>query len=107
MPDSIKQSRNGLSDLIRDAATKDNAEVLRLLGTSPAGLTEDEVAANATFLCAAADWWCIWMRTVSPAWTYARGRMPSADELPVSSGARTPHPGGTGEMSANFRIVGR
>jgi Mg2+-importing ATPase len=46
MPDSIKQSQNGLSDLIRDAATKDSAEVLRLLGTSPAGLTEDEVAAR-------------------------------------------------------------
>jgi Mg2+-importing ATPase len=46
MPDSIKQSQNGLSDLIRGAATKDSAEVLRLLGTSPAGLTEDEVAAR-------------------------------------------------------------
>src|ERR1039458_1498855 len=44
MPDSIKQSQNGLSDLIRGAATKDSAEVLRLLGTSPAGLTEDELA---------------------------------------------------------------
>jgi Mg2+-importing ATPase len=46
MPDSIKQSQNGLSDLIRDAATKDSAEVLRLLGTSPTGLTEDGAAAR-------------------------------------------------------------
>src|ERR1017187_9903679 len=46
MPDSIKQSQNGLSDLIRDSATKDSAEVLRSLGTSLAGLTEDEAAAR-------------------------------------------------------------
>jgi len=34
------------SDLARDAATKDSAEVLRSLGTSPAGLTEEEAAAR-------------------------------------------------------------
>jgi P-type Mg2+ transporter len=35
-----------LSDLARDAATKDSAEVLRLLGTSTVGLTEEEAAAR-------------------------------------------------------------
>ncbi len=34
------------SDLARDAATKDSAEVLRSLGTSPTGLTEEEAAAR-------------------------------------------------------------
>ncbi len=46
MPELTKQSQNGLSDLVRDAATKDSAEVLRLLGTSPSGLTEDEATAR-------------------------------------------------------------
>ena len=46
MPEPIKQNQNGVSDLARDAATKDSAEVLRGLGTSPAGLTEDEAAAR-------------------------------------------------------------
>ena len=46
MPELTKPNHNGLSDLVRDAATKDSAEVLRLLGTSPAGLTEDEAAAR-------------------------------------------------------------
>ena len=46
MPELAKQNQNALSDLVRDAATKDSAEVLRLLGTSPAGLTEDEAAAR-------------------------------------------------------------
>ena len=46
MPELTKQNQNALSDLVRDAATKDSAEVLRLLGTSPAGLTEEEAAAR-------------------------------------------------------------
>ncbi len=46
MPELTKQNQNSQSDLARDAATKDSAEVLRLLGTSPAGLTEDEAAAR-------------------------------------------------------------
>jgi Mg2+-importing ATPase len=46
MPQLAKQNQNALSDLVRDAATKDSAEVLRLLGSSPAGLTEDEAAAR-------------------------------------------------------------
>src|SRR5512137_2475150 len=46
MPELTMQSQNVLSDLVRDAATKDSSEVLHLLGTSPAGLTEQEVAAR-------------------------------------------------------------
>jgi Mg2+-importing ATPase len=46
MPELTKPSPNGLSDLVRDAATEDSAEVLRLLGTSPAGLAEAEAAAR-------------------------------------------------------------
>ena len=40
-PNNISQS-----DTAREAATKDSAEVLRSLGTSPAGLTEEEAAAR-------------------------------------------------------------
>jgi Mg2+-importing ATPase len=40
-PNNISQS-----DTARDAAIKDSAEVLRSLGTSPAGLTEEEAAAR-------------------------------------------------------------
>ena len=40
-PNNVRQS-----NLAPDAATKDSAEVLRSLGTSPAGLTEEEAAAR-------------------------------------------------------------
>ena len=46
MPALTNPNNSSLSDLARDAATKDSAEVLRLLGTSPAGLTEEEAAAR-------------------------------------------------------------
>ena len=46
MPEPTKPNQNALSDLVRDAATKDSAEVLRSLNTSPAGLTEEEAAAR-------------------------------------------------------------
>ena len=46
MPALTSPNNTSLSDLARDAATKDSAEVLRLLGTSPAGLTEEEAAAR-------------------------------------------------------------
>ena len=46
LPASINQNQIRVSDLARDAATKDSAEVLRPLGTSPAGLTEEEAAAR-------------------------------------------------------------
>ena len=46
MPELTKQNQNTLSDLVRDAAGQDSAEVLRLLATSPIGLTEDEAAAR-------------------------------------------------------------
>ena len=46
MPALTSPNHTSQSDLARDAATKDSAEVLRLLGTSPAGLTEEEAAAR-------------------------------------------------------------
>src|SRR5512137_2331651 len=46
MPGPTSPNQNGLTDLVRDAATRDSAEVLRLLGASPAGLTEAEAAAR-------------------------------------------------------------
>jgi Mg2+-importing ATPase len=46
MPAPTSPTNIGQSDVARDAATKDSAEVLRSLGTSPAGLTEDEAAAR-------------------------------------------------------------
>ena len=46
MPALTSPNSSSQSDLARDAATKDSAEVLRLLGTSPAGLTEEEAAAR-------------------------------------------------------------
>src|SRR5664279_1669288 len=46
MPASTSPNSSSQSDLARDAAGKDSAEVLRLLGTSPAGLTEEEAAAR-------------------------------------------------------------
>ena len=46
MPALTNPNHSNLSDLARDAATKDSADVLRLLGTSPAGLTEEEAAAR-------------------------------------------------------------
>ncbi len=46
MPALTSPNNSSQSDLARDAANKDSAEVLRLLGTSPAGLTEEEAAAR-------------------------------------------------------------
>jgi Mg2+-importing ATPase len=46
MPALTSPNNTSQSDLVRDAATKDSAEVLRSLGTSPAGLTEEEAAAR-------------------------------------------------------------
>jgi Mg2+-importing ATPase len=46
MPALTSPANVSQSDLARDAATKDSAEVLRSLGTSPAGLTEEEAAAR-------------------------------------------------------------
>src|ERR1035441_6921862 len=46
MPALTSPNNTSLSDLARDAATKDSAEVLQSLGTSPAGLTEEEAAAR-------------------------------------------------------------
>jgi magnesium-transporting ATPase (P-type) len=46
MPAVTSPNQTSQSDLARDAATKDSAEVLRLLGTSPTGLTEEEAAAR-------------------------------------------------------------
>jgi Mg2+-importing ATPase len=46
MPAPTSPTNIGQSDVARDAATKDSAEILRSLGTSPAGLTEDEAAAR-------------------------------------------------------------
>ena len=46
MPALTSSTNVSQSDLARDAATKDSAEVLRSLGTSPAGLTEEEAAAR-------------------------------------------------------------
>jgi Mg2+-importing ATPase len=46
MPGLTSPNNSSLSDLARDAATKDSVEVLRMLGTSPAGLTEEEAAAR-------------------------------------------------------------
>ncbi|MEI7937726.1 MAG: magnesium-translocating P-type ATPase [Verrucomicrobiota bacterium] len=46
MPALTSPNNTSQSDLARDVASKDSAEVLRLLGTSPAGLTEEEVAAR-------------------------------------------------------------
>jgi len=46
MPALTSPNTTSQSDLARDAATKDSAEVLRSLGTSPAGLTEEEAAAR-------------------------------------------------------------
>jgi Mg2+-importing ATPase len=46
MPALTSPNNISLSETARDAATKDSAEVLRLLGTSPAGLTEEEAAAR-------------------------------------------------------------
>ena len=44
MPDSISPNSQRTSDLAQDAATKESAEVLALMGTSPAGLSEAEAA---------------------------------------------------------------
>ena len=44
MPDATSPNSQGTSDLAQDAATKESAEVLALMGTSPAGLSEDEAA---------------------------------------------------------------
>jgi len=44
MPALTSPTHVSQSDLARDAATKDSAEVLRSLGTSPTGLTEEEAA---------------------------------------------------------------
>ena len=46
MPALANPNNLSLSDPARDAATKDSAEVLRSLGASPAGLTEEEAAAR-------------------------------------------------------------
>ena len=46
MPALSSPNNPSQSDFARDAATKDSAEVLRLLATSPAGLTEEEAAAR-------------------------------------------------------------
>ena len=46
MPALTNPNASSQSDLARDAAGKDSAEVLRSLGTSPAGLTEEEAAAR-------------------------------------------------------------
>jgi Mg2+-importing ATPase len=46
MPALTSPTHVSQSDLARDAATKDSAEVLRSLGTSPTGLTEEEAAAR-------------------------------------------------------------
>jgi Mg2+-importing ATPase len=46
MPALTSPNNTSQSDLARDAAGKDSAEVLRLLGTSAAGLTEEEAAAR-------------------------------------------------------------
>jgi Mg2+-importing ATPase len=46
MPALTSPNNVNQSDLARDAATRDSAEVLRSLGTSPAGLTEEEAAAR-------------------------------------------------------------
>src|ERR1035441_7793822 len=46
MPALSNPNNTSQPDLARDAATKDSAEVLRSLGTSPAGLTEEEAAAR-------------------------------------------------------------
>jgi Mg2+-importing ATPase len=46
MPALTNPNNTSQPDLARDAATKDSAEVLRSLGTSPAGLTEEEAAAR-------------------------------------------------------------
>jgi P-type Mg2+ transporter len=44
MPALTNPNNTSQPDLARDAATKDSAEVLRSLGTSPAGLTAEEAA---------------------------------------------------------------
>jgi len=44
MPDSTSPNSQRTSDLAQDAATKESAEVLALMGTSPAGLSEAEAA---------------------------------------------------------------
>ena len=46
MPALTSPNNTSQSDIARDAATKDSAEVLRSLGTSPAGLSEEEAAAR-------------------------------------------------------------
>ena len=46
MPALTSPNNTSLSDLARDAATKDSAEVLQSLGTSLTGLTEEEAAAR-------------------------------------------------------------
>ena len=46
MPVLTSPNNTSQSDLAREAATKDSAEVLRSLGTSPNGLTEEEAAAR-------------------------------------------------------------
>jgi Mg2+-importing ATPase len=46
MPALTNPNNTSQPDLARDAATKNSAEVLRSLGTSPAGLTEEEAAAR-------------------------------------------------------------
>jgi Mg2+-importing ATPase len=46
MPALSSPNNTSQSDLARDAATKDSAEVLQLLGTSLTGLTEEEAAAR-------------------------------------------------------------
>ncbi|MEI8043516.1 MAG: magnesium-translocating P-type ATPase, partial [Verrucomicrobiota bacterium] len=44
MPDATSPNSQRTSDLAQDAATKESAEVLALMGTSPAGLSEAEAA---------------------------------------------------------------
>ncbi len=46
MPGVASINSSGNSDLARDAATKESAEVLQILGTTVAGLTEEEAAAR-------------------------------------------------------------
>jgi P-type Mg2+ transporter len=46
MPDVISTSNQRTTDLVQDAATKEGADVLASLGTSPAGLSEAEAAAR-------------------------------------------------------------
>ncbi len=46
MPGTINSSESRAADAIQEAAMKESGDVLRALGTGPAGLTEDEAAAR-------------------------------------------------------------